>query len=154
MEERDLRGIQTSGAGRNDDFKGSKSTDLSRGGDSVAFNEGLKVIDGSIREDETDFTLAVSQKLFNVGVLGVKGLSEFEIWIVFLWGSESDIDGLLYDGVLSANHITELLLSQIKSGLLDLVRCDVFKLDDEALLIVSEVFVESVHNPSLLSSLR
>jgi len=153
VEERDLRGIQTSGAGRDGDFSGGEGTDLSRGGDSVRFDDGLKIEDGGIGEDETDLTLAVSEELFDLGDLGVKSLSEFVINIVFLGGSESDIDGLLDDGVLTADHIAELLLSQLKSALLDLVGGNVFQLNNKALLVVGQVFVESVDNSSLLSSL-
>jgi len=153
VEERNLRGVQTSGASRDGDFAGGESTDLSGGGDSVGFDDGLKIKDGGIREDEADLTLAVSEELFDLGVLGVKSLSEFVIRIVFLGGSESDVDGLLDDGVLTANHITELLLSQGKSGLLDLVGSNVFQLDNEALSVVGQVFVESVNNSTLLCSL-
>jgi hypothetical protein len=154
MEEGDLGGIHTSGTRGNGDINGGDGTNLSGGGDSVAFNDGLEFENGGIREDETNLTLAVGKDLFDLGNLGEQGLSEFEIGIVFLGGVHSDVDGLLDDGVLTANHITELLLSQGKSALLDLVGCDVFKLYDEDLLVVSEVLIESVHNPSLLSSLR
>jgi hypothetical protein len=153
VEERDLRGIQTGGTSGDVDFEGSESTDLSGGRDSVGFNDGLKIRDGGIGEDETDFTLAQRQELFDLGSLGVESLSEFVIRIVFLGGSESDVDGLLDDGVLTANHITELLLSQGKSGLLDLAGSNVFQLNNEALLVVGQVFVESVDNSTLLCSL-
>ncbi len=99
VEEGNLRGIQTGGTSRDVNFEGSEGTDLSGGGDSVGFNDGLEVRDGGIGEDETDFTLAQRQELFDLGVLGVKSLSEFVIRIVFLGGSESDVDGLLDDGL-------------------------------------------------------
>jgi len=153
VEERDLRGIHTSGAGGNGDINGGDGTDLSGGGDLVRFNDGLKVEDGGIREDETDFTLAVGEDLFDLGNLSVQRLSEFEIGIIFLGRLKSDVDGLLDDGVLTADHITDLLLSQSVSDLLNLVGGNVFKLNDEALLVVGEVLVESVHDSSLLSSL-
>jgi len=153
VEERDLRGVKTSWAWWDDDFEGSKGSDLSRGGDLVTFDDGLKVTDGGIREDESDFTLAALEQLFDLWDLSVVLLSEFEILITLFRSLESDVDGLLDDGVLSADHITELLLSESQSSLLNLTGGDVFKLDNEALLELGEVLVQSVHNTALLSSL-
>jgi len=153
VEERDLRGIQTSGARWDDDFNWGEGSDLSWGRDSVALDHGLKLMDWGIGEDETDFTLAVLSKLFDLWKVSVKTLSELEILIVFLGSFQSDVNGLLDDGVFTADHITLLLLSQVKSTLLNLVRSNVFELNDEALVVLGEVFVESVHNTSLLCSL-
>jgi len=153
VEEGNLGGIQTSWARWDDDFDGSESTDLSWGRDSVAFNHGLKLMDWGVGEDETDFTLAVLRKLFDLWEISVETLSEFVVLIIFLGSFKSDVDGLLDDGVFTADHITLLLLSQGKSDLLNLVGGNVFKLNDEALVVLGEVFVKSVHNTSLLCSL-
>lgn len=153
VEETDLRGIQTSWSWWDDDFQWGEGSDLSWGWDSVTFNDWLEVEDGGIGEDETNLSLAQVQELFDLWNFSVESLSEFEVLIIFLWGFKSDVDGLLDDSVFTADHITELLLSQSKSDLLDLVGSDVLQLDNEALLVVGEVFVESVDNTALLCSL-
>lgn len=99
VEERDLRGVKTSGARWDDDFEGSEGTDLSRGGDLVAFDEGLKFMDGGIREDEADFTLAALDQLFDLWDLGVVLLSEFVVLISLFRSLKSDVDSLLDDGL-------------------------------------------------------
>jgi len=71
VEERDLRGIHTSGTGGNGDIDSGDGTDLSGSGDLVRFDDGLKIKNGGIREDETDLTLAVGEELFDLGKLSV-----------------------------------------------------------------------------------
>lgn len=99
VEERDLRGVKTSGAWWDDDFEGREGSDLSRGGDLVTFDDGLKVTDGGIREDEADFTLAALEQLFDLWDLSVVLLSEFVVLVTLFRSLKSDVDSLLDDGL-------------------------------------------------------
>jgi len=66
MEERDLRGIQTSGTGRNSDIDRSNHTDFSSGRLLVRFDDGLKFEDGSVGEDKTNLAPKKTDQFINL----------------------------------------------------------------------------------------
>ena len=99
MEKVDLRGVETSGSGRDSEVDGRNDTDSGFSGDSVGFNLISEIVDGGLSEDEGDLLLHEGNQGFELGDFATILLFEVtELIIIDAFGSHSD--DLLDEGLL------------------------------------------------------
>jgi len=98
VEEVNLRGVHTGGAGRNDNITLSDKSDSSRSRHNKGFNLGLKLEDGVVVEDITDLVLEVRDQRVKLR-LGSTKLSEPVVLLISGKLSSLQFDGFSHDGL-------------------------------------------------------
>jgi len=98
VEEVNLRGVHTGGAGRNDNITLSDKSDSSRSRHNKGFNLGLKLEDGVVVEDITDLVLEVRNQRVKLR-FGSTELSEPVVFLISGKLSSLQFDGFSHDGL-------------------------------------------------------
>ena len=103
VEEVNLRGVHTGGAGRNDNITLSDSSDSSGSRHNERFNLGLKLEDGVVVEDITDLVLEVRNQRVKLR-FGSTELSEPVVFLISRKLSSLQFNGFSHDGLEKKNH--------------------------------------------------
>lgn len=126
MEETNLRGVHSGGSGGDDDGDGGDDSNLGDGVDSVGFNNGHEFEDGSVGNDESEFSLELVSEDFELGFSLESEL--FEVFIVevfFVKVFDSGVEDHSDQGVFSDDESGAQFI-KISSDQLDLSGSDIF----------------------------